>query len=78
VVNAKGSGQSNVRILLTDSSGNVRSAVSNTFGFYRFEGVQAGETYIVSAQSRRYRIENPTRVLAINEERNDIDFVVSD
>jgi glycosidase len=76
VANAKGRGVSNVRISLTDSNGNVRSAVSNTFGFYKFEGILVGATYTLFAQSRRYQIENPTRVLAIDEERNDVDFVV--
>jgi glycosidase len=76
VANAKGRGVSNVRISLTDSNGNVRSAVSNTFGFYKFEGILVGTTYTLFAQSRRYQIENPTRVLAIDEERNDVDFVV--
>ncbi len=77
VANAKGSGIANVRISLTDANGNVRSAVSNTFGFYKFEGVTVGATYTLFANSRRYQVENPTRVLSINEERNDIDFAVS-
>ena len=76
VANAKGRGISNVRISLTDANRTVRNAVSNTFGFYKFEEITVGATYTLFAQSRRYQIENPTRVVAINEERSDIDFVV--
>ncbi len=76
VLNAKGSGLSGVRISLTDSRGIVRSAVSNSFGNYRFEGIQVGETYTIFAQSRRYQIENSTRVLSVSDELNDVDFAV--
>ena len=79
VSNAKGRGISNVKIILTDANGNIRTAVSNSFGLYKFEGITVGETYIVSAvNSRRYQFDNPTRVLTLEEERGDIDFVGSE
>lgn len=77
VANAKGSGQAKVLISLTDSSGNIRTAMTNSFGYYQFEDIAVGQTYIISAQNRHYQIDNPTRVLTIDEARNDIDFTVS-
>lgn len=76
IANAKGNGLSGVRISLTDSRGSVRTAVSNSFGYYRFEAVEAGETYTLFANSRRYQIENPTRVLSVSEDVSGVDFVV--
>ena len=76
VADAKGNGQSRVSISLTDSSGNVRTAMTNSFGYYRFEEVAVGQTYTIFAQSRRFQIDNPTRLLSVEDGRDDIDFVV--
>jgi glycosidase len=76
VANQNGRGQSGVHISLTDSQGNVRKTVSKAFGYYSFEGVAVGETYTIFAQSQRFQIENPTRVLAVSEELSNVDFVV--
>jgi glycosidase len=76
IANEKGVGISGVRITMTDSSGAVRSATSNSFGNYRFENVPVGATYTLFAASRRYQIENPTRVLSVSEDVTDADFVV--
>jgi hypothetical protein len=42
-------------ISLTALDGTVRSAITNTFGYYKIDGLEAGQTYILSASSRRYR-----------------------
>ena len=42
------------QIVLTNTRGEVRTAVSNSFGNYRFDGVTAGETYVVTVNSKRY------------------------
>ncbi len=49
-----GRGVPNTRVTLTDTAGTSRSVVSNAFGVYRFGGVQIGQTYTVSVESRRY------------------------
>lgn len=76
IANEKGAGITGIRVTMTDASGNVRAAVSNSFGNYRFENVAVGGTYTIFAQSRRYQIENPTRVLSVSEDVNNADFVV--
>ncbi len=74
VMTANGRGIRNVWITLTDSSGNVRTAVTSSFGYFSFDDVSAGETYIISAFAKRYRFNQPTRVLSVNDGLADVDF----
>jgi hypothetical protein len=75
VLTATGRGIRNVRVTLTDSSGATRTTLTNPFGFYRFDDVAAGETYIISVSHKRYRFNQSTRVQTIVEELNELDFV---
>ncbi len=75
VMTASGRGIVNVRLTLTDSSGEVRTATTTSFGYYRFDDVQAGETYILSAAGKRYTFSQPVQVLYINEETDAVNFI---
>jgi CSLREA domain-containing protein len=55
IFSSEGRSLANARVVLTDSSGNSRTAVSNTFGNYRFTGVQSGQTYIFTVHMKGYR-----------------------
>lgn len=54
LMSAEGQSIGNEIVVLTNSTGVSRSVRSNSFGFYQFEGVAAGETYTVSVTSKRY------------------------
>ena len=77
VLTASGRGIRNVRITLTDSSGNTKTAVSTTFGYYRFDNVTAGETYIITAKGKRYEFSPPAQVINVNEDAVDINFTAN-
>jgi Tol biopolymer transport system component len=72
-----GRGISNVQITLTDSSGGVRVARTNPFGYFRFQGVPVGQTYILSARSKNYIFAEPTRVLNVQEAIANIEFIAA-
>lgn len=74
VITANGRGIRNAIVLLTDSSGETRTAVTSSFGYYKFDEVQAGETYILEVQSKRYRFINSSRVISAKESVADADF----
>jgi hypothetical protein len=74
VATASGKGIRNVIVTLTDSGGGVRSAVTASFGFYRFTDVEVGQTYILQVRAKRYSFPNPTQVVTVNDELTDIDF----
>ncbi len=74
VATAEGSGITNVRVSLTDQNGNVRTAVTGSFGYYRFDEINAGQTVVISVASKRYLFANPTRILSVVDDLADIDF----
>jgi hypothetical protein len=47
-------GLMNATVTLIDTNGNSRSARTNQFGYFHFDDVQAGQTYIVDVRSKSY------------------------
>lgn len=59
-------------VSITDGNGMIRQTTTSTFGYYRFEGVTAGESYVVGVASKRYRF-TPIFV-NVTDELRDLDF----
>lgn len=62
------------RLSITNANGETRSAITNSFGYYRFEDVEAGQSYTISVSSKRYQFVDSTRVIFVGDEITDIDF----
>lgn len=62
---------------LYGASGLQQMALSSSLGFFRFEGVTVGETYILEISSSRYGFNDPVRVLNVSDDINDIVFVAT-
>jgi hypothetical protein len=75
VMTMSGRGIANVRLSLTDTNGQIRTATTTSFGYYRFDDVQAGETYILSASGKHYTFSQAVQVLNINEETEAVNFI---
>ncbi len=54
VLTPDGRGLTNATIILADASGNRRTARTSSFGYFRFDEVQAGQTYVFSVSSKSY------------------------
>jgi hypothetical protein len=67
-------GNSVLRALVSvvDSSGNVRTAVTNSFGFYRFEALPAGDNYVFSVSAKEHQFQ--TQVLNVTEDLTNLNF----
>jgi hypothetical protein len=52
-----------------------RRALTNPFGYYRFDGVEVGATYILTVEAKQHQFENPTRAVSVIDELTDVDFV---
>ncbi|HEX6123858.1 MAG TPA: carboxypeptidase-like regulatory domain-containing protein [Pyrinomonadaceae bacterium] len=74
VTDHNGTGIRNVVVTITSQTGEVRSTLSSSFGYYRFQEVMVGETYLISVYSKRYSFFEPTRVLQVADEITDADF----
>ncbi len=72
VLSSAGRGLAQARVTMTDRGGETRSAQTNAFGYFRFDEVQAGETYIISVLSKRY--EFAPQMVTVSEEISDLNF----
>lgn len=54
VLTPDGYGLRNALVTITDQSGNSRTVITGSFGYYSFAEVEAGESYVISITSKRY------------------------
>jgi hypothetical protein len=62
-----------VHLVLRDGEGTSMNATTNSFGFYRFENVPAGKTYVLSVISRQFRFT--PQVLNVEDNMEGVNFV---
>jgi CSLREA domain-containing protein len=72
VLSPAGRGLTNATVILTDTAGNTRSASTSTFGYYRFDEVAAGQTYVLTVVSKRYQFT--PQVVTVTEDLNELNF----
>lgn len=70
VITAPNNGIGNAQVLLTDQNGQVRIAKTNQFGYFVFQDVQAGETYLISVKHKNYAFA--PRIISANENIRDL------
>ncbi len=76
VLNSKGNGLGRVTVLLVGGSlSEPKYATTNNFGYYSFAGIPVGENYVVSVMSKSYLFKQPSKVMSVNENLTDIDFI---
>jgi prepilin-type N-terminal cleavage/methylation domain-containing protein len=73
VLSPDGFGVRNTIVSIRNSAGESRSVFGNALGIYTFDGVEPGETYTVSARSKRFRFLQRTVHVAGNV--TELDFV---
>jgi hypothetical protein len=72
VLSPSGAGAANARVLVTNQSGETRTAITNSFGYFRFESVAAGADYVFEIRHKRYSFA--PRVVNVSEELNELNF----
>ncbi len=75
VVNAQGSAVSRALVTLTDTGGNRRSFTTGTFGYFHFDQLEAGQTFVISVFAKNYQFT--PQVLSVNEDITDLIFTPS-
>lgn len=68
-----GAAVTRARVMMTDPEGNVRTALTNNFGYYRFEDVEVGNTYVFNVVSKQYQFS--PRVVTLDDAMADLDFI---
>ena len=76
ILTANGGGIRNV--LVTVSGGDLPfpiTAQTGSFGFYNFPALHSGQTYTVTVTTKRYTVAEPTRMVTLNSNVSNFDFV---
>ncbi len=76
VLTPDGRGLRNATVIITDSEGNRRTAVTSSFGFFRFYDVEVGSTLIMGVSSNRYRFT--PRVVQVFDTLSDVDLIAQE
>jgi hypothetical protein len=72
IVSGKNTGISKAYVYLTNSRGETRIVQTSAFGYYKFDEVSAGETYIISVFHRLYQFQSQS--ITVNEAVENVDF----
>jgi CSLREA domain-containing protein len=73
VMTASGRAVQNARVILTDTSGSTRTALTGNFGYYRFGEALVGETYTIAVVSKSYQFAS--QVFTVNNENYELNFI---
>lgn len=73
VLSAARAGVAGARVWLTDAEGNARMALTNHFGYYRFDDVEVGQTYVVSVAAKR--LQFAPQIVTPTENLPDLNFM---
>ncbi len=75
VLNQFGQPLPNVRVALTDIQGATRTVLTSSFGHYRFDEVESGQVYVISASSKRYTFQS--QVLSVGDDISGFDIIAN-
>ena len=73
VLSPSGRGIPLAMVHVTDQSGNIRTARTNQFGYYRIEDIGVGETLIFNVYAKSYQFT--TRVVNVTDSITDLHFI---
>ncbi|HMS44110.1 MAG TPA: carboxypeptidase regulatory-like domain-containing protein, partial [Pyrinomonadaceae bacterium] len=71
-VTANGVSVRNAVVRLTTATGTTRTVRTSAFGYYRFDDVEVGETYVVSVNHKRYLFAS--QVVSVTEDLTELNF----
>jgi hypothetical protein len=77
VIDRYGRGIRGAMVMVQGGDGIPKTAYSNTFGYYRIDGLPVGESFAVTVSARRYAFAAPTRFLNLADDISDLNFTAS-
>jgi hypothetical protein len=75
VVTSSGAGIGNARVTLTDANNNAVTAITNSFGYFRFDSVESGSAYVIGVTAKRYSFAS--QLITVQDEVTDLVFTPS-
>lgn len=77
VTKAGKEGISKAVLTLTADDGRVRRLLTNGLGYFKFEDIEAGRSYVLTVSQKQLVFENPSRVLMVTDDLTNVDFIAS-
>ena len=76
VLTSEGLAIRNARVVISGNTlPEARTMTTGSFGYFSFDGLAVGETYVVTVNSRRYTFTVPSRVITLVDNIFDADFI---
>lgn len=75
VLTSGGAGIRAARVYMTDANGVVKTAITNSFGYYNFTQVAVGQDYMLSAAARSYSFA--PQFIVVTDTLTDVNIVAS-
>ncbi len=72
IFDAEGRAVARAEIILIDANGNIRTARSNPFGYYRFEDVETGANYTINITHKQYQFT--PQIISVTEDLQELNF----
>jgi hypothetical protein len=68
-----GQGLMNATVIITDGNGFQQTARTSSFGYYQFDGIPSGRTYMLRVESRHFTFA--PMVISVVDNLTDVDFI---
>ncbi|HEV7645230.1 MAG TPA: carboxypeptidase-like regulatory domain-containing protein [Pyrinomonadaceae bacterium] len=75
VVTADGRGISGAKVTAVLPSGEARTMITNPFGFYHFDDLEAGNAYVFQAEHKQFQFPSGAQLITVNDAIENLDFV---
>lgn len=76
VASKSGRNVSKIEVLLIGGNGEMRTAVTNPFGYFVFAEVPFGDFYVIQVNAKKYNLVSGSRGFQFLEDISDLNFVV--
>ena len=73
VITADGQPIARTRVSITDEHGETKYTLTSSFGYYRFDEIRVGETYVIQPHDKRYQFA--PQIITLNEDLEDLNFI---
>jgi hypothetical protein len=78
VIDASGMGISKAQVVLVNgSTGETKITMTSPFGYYRFDGLDVNELYVLNVSHKRYKFSEKQRTVMIGDDMVGVDFMAS-
>lgn len=72
---ASSGGISRARVSITNQNDEIRETQTNSFGYFRFDEIAAGEVYVIRVRHKRFQFINETQIVVVADEITDLSFI---